>query len=169
LAVLVLAAGVTAERAIAQNPPGRGGGSRVENLDIASAKKMAAAVEAAAGAANEHVAICVMDANGEVVLLERMDHMADRIPLATAQGKARAVLLMGVSTGQMADAIRDHKPIPATLTAPPIAAGGGEITLMRGGLPIMKDGKMIGAIAVGGSSSESDEKYAQLGVEALKK
>ena len=164
----MLAVGAVSTPALAQNPPGRGGG-RVEYMDIASAKKMAAAVEAAAGAANEHVAICIMDANGELVLVERMDHMADRIPVATAQGKARAVLLMGVSTGQMADAIREHKPIPANLTAPPIAAGGGEITLMRGGLPIVKDGKMIGAIAVGGSSSESDEKYAQLGIDALKK
>jgi uncharacterized protein GlcG (DUF336 family) len=148
--------------------PGRGtGGGRKENLDLASAKKMAVAVETAAGAAGEHVAICIMDSNGEVVLTERMDHLNDRIPLATAQGKARAVLLLGVSTGQMADAMRDHKPIAATLTPPPIAAGGGEITLMRGGLPIMKEGKMIGAIAVGGSSSESDEKYAQMGIDAL--
>ena len=169
VAAVVLAVSFLTTPSIAQNAQGKGkeGPGRPQTMDLASALKMAAAVVAAASAANEHVAICVMDTNGDVVLAERMDMVSDRIPISTSQGKARAVLLLGMPTGQIADAIRDHKPVSATLTPSPVG-GGGEIILMRGGLPVMKDGKLIGAIGVGGSSSENDEKYAQMGIDALK-
>jgi len=173
IAALAIAAGLAITQSIAQNAPQGGGGrgdgpGRPKTMDLASAKKMVAAAEAAAAAANDHIAICVMDTNGDVVLAERMDTLPDSIPISTAQGKARAVLMFSMPTGQIADAMREKKPVSATLTAPPVGRGGGEITLMRGGLPIMKDGKMIGSIGVGGSSSENDEKFAQIGTDALK-
>jgi cytochrome c len=143
----------------------RGGVVRGQSMDLASAKKMVAAVEAVAEQKKQHVAICVMDTNGDIVVFERMNG-TDRIPLTTSQGKARTVLLFGISTGMIADAQRDKKPVTAVITAPPIGSGGGEMTLMRGGLPIMKDGKMIGSIGVGGSASEEDEKFAQIGIDA---
>jgi glc operon protein GlcG len=134
-------------------------------MDLTTAKKMVAAVEAAAAAKKQNIAVCVMDANGDVVSFERMNG-TDRIPLATSQGKARAVLMFGIPTGMIADAQRDKKPVTAAISALPIGGGGGEITLMRGGLPIMKDGKMIGSIGVGGSASEEDENFAQIGIDA---
>jgi glc operon protein GlcG len=135
-----------------------------QTMDLAMAKKMAAVAEAAAAAMSQHVAVCVMDTNGDVVLSERMDG-GTRVPVNAAQGKARAVLLFGVPTGQIADAIRDKKPLSVMPKALP--AGGGEITLLRGGLPVMKDGKLIGTIGVGGSTSENDEKFAQAGIDAM--
>jgi glc operon protein GlcG len=168
---LALAAGLTASQSIAQNAQQGaqgGGGNRPppgppHTMDLASAKKLVAAAEAAATALNDHVAICVMDTNGDVVLSERMDGLRDRVPLSTSQGKARAVLIFGIPTGQIADAQRDKKPITAMITTPT----SGDLTVMRGGLPIMKDGKMVGSIGVGGSATESDEKYAQAGIDAL--
>jgi glc operon protein GlcG len=167
----VLAAGLTASQSIAQNAQqgGQGGGGnrppagRPQTMDLVSAKKLVVAAEASAAASNDHVAICVMDTNGDVVLSERMDGLRDRTPLSTSQGKARAVLMFGIPTGQIADAQRDKKPVTAMITTP-IA---GDLTVMRGGLPILKDGKLIGSIGVGGSASESDEKYAQAGIDAL--
>lgn len=135
-----------------------------QTMDLTIARKLAVVAEAAAATLNQHVAVCVMDTNGDVVLLERMDG-GTRVPVNAAQGKARAVLLFGVPTGQISDAIREKKPLSTTPKALP--AGGGEITLLRGGLPIMKDGKMIGAIGVGGSTSENDEKFAQAGIDAV--
>ncbi len=41
--------------------------------------------------------------------------------------------------------------------------------IREGGLPIMKNGKMIGAIGVGGSATENDQDFAQAGVDALSK
>jgi len=150
-----------------QGQQGGGAGGQAapaQTMDLASAKTIAAGAEAAAAAANAHVAICVMDTNGDVVVLERMNQTG-RVILVAAQGKARAVLLFGVPTGQISDVMREKKPVTATISPLPLGSGG-EITLLRGGLPVMKDGKMIGAVGVGGSASETDEKFAQAGIDA---
>jgi glc operon protein GlcG len=135
-------------------------------MDLVTARKMAAVAEAAAAAMGQHVAVCVMDTNGDMVLSERMDG-GTRVPVNAAIGKARAVLLFGVSTGQISDAVRDKKPMPILPKGLP--AGGGDLTLLRGGLPVMKDGKLIGVIGVGGSTSENDEKFAQAGIDSVTK
>ena len=74
-----------------------------------------------------------------------------------------ATLIKGKSVAQ---AIADKKPISATVKNPPMGYGG-EVTLMRGGLPILKDGVLIGAIGAGGSASENDEKFVQAGIDAI--
>ncbi len=136
-----------------------------QTMSLQDAKKMVAAAEAAAQAQNEHVSVCLMDTNGEIVAYARMDK-TEYMQLGTSQGKARAVLIFGMPTGAIADAERAKKPVTAMVTSPPIGAMGGPVTLTRGGLPIVKDGKIIGAIGVGGSLTEQDEKYAQIGVKA---
>lgn len=176
ITILAVAGGLTATASIAQNAPQppptgqtpQGGGSTPQavvsqSIDLATAKKMVAAAEAAATAVGKNVAICVMDTNGDVVLAERMDS-TEHNPVITAQGKARAVLMFGISTGEIAQAMRDKKPISAPVRNLP-AGYGGEYTLSRGGLAIMRDGKMIGAIGVGGASD--DEKYSQAGLDAI--
>lgn len=111
-----------------------------------------------------HVVVSVVDTNGDIVLSERMDG-GTRVSVSASQGKARAALLFGVPTGQIADAIRDKKPLSTLPKALP--AGSGDLMLLRGGLPVMRDGKLIGTIGVGGSTSENDEKFAQAGIDAL--
>ena len=74
--------------------------------------------------------------------------------------------MFGIPTRDIAQAIADKKPVSASVKAPPIGYGG-EITVMRGGLPIIKDGVLIGSIAAGGSASENDEKFAQAGIDAI--
>ena len=135
-----------------------------QNIDVATAKKMVAASEAAAAAANARVAISVVDANGDLVFFERMDGAAPRA-VTSSQGKARAAVLFGLPTKDLQEAVVAGKPIAGTLTAP--AAGAWELTLVQGGLPIMKDGKVTAAIACGGSSSANDEKFAQAGIDAM--
>jgi len=59
------------------------------------------------------------------------------------------------------------KPLPVTLTTPP--AGAWEITIGQGGLPIIKDGKVIAAMGCGGSLPANDEKFCQAGISAMGK
>jgi glc operon protein GlcG len=125
---------------------------------------MAAAAELEAGKANARVGIAVVDANGDLVFSERLDGASAR-GVISAQGKARAALLFGQPTKQVQDAIAAGKPVQATVTPP--AAGAAEITINQGGLPILKDGKVIGGIGVGGSASSEDERFAQAGLNAL--
>jgi glc operon protein GlcG len=160
-----------AQGAPPQAPQGGGQGPGVNRnagppqlIDLATAKKMAAAAETAATAMNQHIAICIMDARGDMVFFERGD-VINAIPVASSQGKAHAVLLFGLPTKQVAAAIKNGTPVTAIPKAP--ATGASDLDIRQGGLPIMKDGKMIGAIGVGGSASESDEQFAQAGLDAL--
>jgi glc operon protein GlcG len=46
-------------------------------------------------------------------------------------------------------------------------ASGGRITTLKGGVPIVVDGQVIGAIGVGGGTGEQDAEVARAGVQAL--
>jgi len=147
---------------------GRGGGAPAnppQNIDLATAKKMVAAAEAAATAAGAKNGIAVVDANGDLVFFERMDGAAPRA-LTSAEGKARAAMLFGMPTKDVRDAANAGNPVSAKIIVP--AAGAWELTVQQGGLPIIKDGKVIGGIGSGGSSAANDEKFAQAGLDAVK-
>ena len=145
--------------------PGGGRGGAPAQLDFATAKKAVDATEAAAVAANVKVAIAVVDANGDLVYFRRMDGVAG-IPVTASQAKARAAILFGVSTKSLQDAVAAGTPVHATVT--PAAATGAPIMAVQGGLPILKAGKIVGAIGVGGSTSQNDEIFGQAGVDAVK-
>jgi len=140
--------------------------ARPVGVDAATAKKMVAAAEAAAVAANAQIAIAVVDGNGDLVYFERMDGASARA-VTSSQGKARAALLLGVPTKAAQDAMTAGKPLPVTLTSPP--AGAWEITVGQGGLPILKDGKVVAAMGCGGSLPANDEMFCQAGINAMGK
>jgi glc operon protein GlcG len=137
-----------------------------QTMDVATAKKMVAAAEAAALAANAVVSIAVVDSNGDLVCFERMDRAQPRA-VTSSQGKARAALLFGRPTKEVQEAIVAGKPLAVTITMP--AAGGSELTPAQGGLPIIKDGKVVGGIGVGGSLPANDEKFSQAGIDSIGK
>lgn len=147
----------TAPAAMPPRPP--------QTIDLATAKKMVAAAEAEAVSLNGHVAICVMDSNFDIVYVERMDTASPRA-VTSAMGHARAALVLGVSDIDAYNAMKAGKPIQVMLSAPP--QGNLELTIEPAGIPIMKDGKVIGAIGAGGIASLNDEKVAQAGIDALK-
>src|SRR6185436_13944109 len=140
--------------------------ARPVGVDAAMAKKMVAAAEAAAIAANAPIAIAVVDGNGDLVYFERMDGASARA-VTSSQGKARAALLLGVPTKAAQDSMNANKPISVTLTNPP--AGAWDITIGQGGLPILKDGKVVGAMGCGGSTPANDEQFCQAGINAMGK
>jgi len=175
---VVLAAAFATHAAIAQGgapaapPQGQGqgaGGGRgaqappVQGIDLATAKKMAAAAEASAIAQNAKVGIAIVDVNGDLVYFERLDGASAR-GVVTAQGKARAAILFGMSGRAAQQAAANGTPLTTKITAPP--AGAWEITIQQGGLPVMKDGKVVAAIGVGGANV--DEPVAQAGIDAVK-
>jgi glc operon protein GlcG len=43
----------------------------------------------------------------------------------------------------------------------------GKFTTLPGGHPLMKDGKVVGGIGIGGGKGDQDEAVAKAGVEAL--
>lgn len=171
LTALLLIVGVVSQTLPARGgpPQGQPGGAPArppQTIDLVTAKKAVAAAEAEAVSLNGHVAICVMDSNFDLVYLERMDTASPRA-VTSAMGHARAALLFGVSDIEAYNAMKAGKPVSVMLTPPP--QGNLEITIEPAGIPIVKDGKIIGAIGAGGIASLDDEKVAQAGVDAVTK
>jgi glc operon protein GlcG len=145
---------------------GRGGPAAVPPmLDYATARKAMAAAEAAATSASANVTIAIVDANGDLAMLNRLEGSRG-VAVTSAEGKARAAILFGMPTGQIQEAMAANQPVSARVTLPPL--GGFEITPVRGGVPIIRDGKVIGAVGVGGAAAAVDEQIAQAGVNAVK-
>jgi len=133
-------------------------------MDLASARKALDSAEAAAVAAGVRVAIAVVDANGDLVAFVRNDG-APSMAVTTSQGKARAAILFGVRTKLVQDAMLSGRALSVRVTAP--QGGAWELTPMQGGVPILRAGRLIGAVGVGGSPPPMDERIAQAGVDAV--
>jgi glc operon protein GlcG len=145
-------------------PPGVASANAPQQLDQATARRIAEAAQAAAVAAGASVAIAVVDANTDLVHFIRMDGVASRA-VEASQGKARATLLFGVPTRAIGESIAAGQPISVRVT--PTGTQGIPIWTVQGGLPIRRGETTIGAIGVGGSTSAQDEQFAQAGIDAV--
>ncbi len=128
-------------------------------VSVDDARKAAAAALAEARKNNWKMAVAVVDPNGDLVYYEKMDN--------TQLGSA------DVSIAKARSAARYKRPTKAFQDA--VAAGGAGLRILglqgavplEGGIPIVVDGKIIGAIGVSGDSSDHDGICAQAGVNLL--
>ena len=129
-------------------------------ITLAQARKVAEAAEAEAQKNKWGVVIAVVDPGGNLVLLHRLDD-TQIASIQIAQKKAWT-----------ANGMRR----PTKVFEDQVAAGGAGIRVLgidqiipvEGGLPIIVDGKIIGAIGVSGVTSQQDGQVARAGAEALK-
>ncbi|MGA7763232.1 MAG: heme-binding protein [Candidatus Binataceae bacterium] len=128
-----------------------------KTLSLDAAKKMAAAAEAEASKNKWTMAIAVLDDGGHLIYLERMDGTQIG-SIEVAQGKARTAVHFRRPSKDFEDAIAANHLFVMTL---------GDITAVRGGLPVMLDGKTVGAIGVSGGDPGQDEQCAEAGLAAL--
>ena len=147
---------LTALPARAQTPPPPYG----PPIGIEGARKVMTAAEDEAAKNNWPVVIAIIDVGGHIVMLHRRDD-AQLSAIEIAQGKARSALMFKRPSKVLDDAI----------------AGGGaglrflalkDIVPLEGGLPIVFQGKIIGAIGVSGVLSSQDAQIAQAGIDAIK-
>jgi glc operon protein GlcG len=126
------------------------------DVNIGTAKKIAAAVLSECQKNSWNVAVAVVDNHGYLVYFERMDN-TQYASLDIAVGKARAAATYRRPTRAFADVI--NKGGPATATLPGVFAS-------PGGLPIMVDGKVTGGVGVSGVTGDQDEQCAKAGLGA---
>jgi len=131
------------------------GTSKVITLE--AAKKMVAAGEAEAMKNGWNVAITVVDASGGLILFHKLDETQPG-SIQVSQGKARTSALFKRPTKAMEEMIAGGK------TAFLAVEG---IVPIQGGLPVVADGKVIGAIGVSGVTSAQDEQIAAAALAAL--
>jgi uncharacterized protein GlcG (DUF336 family) len=128
-------------------------------IPLESAKRVAAPALAEARRNNWSMAVAIVDGSGELVYFERIDGTQAASPTVAIE-KARS-------------AARFKRPTKALQDA--LAAGGEGLRILRldsavpieGGLPLLMDGKIVGAIGVSGGTSQQDGQCAQAGANVL--
>ncbi|HEY3099313.1 MAG TPA: heme-binding protein [Methylomirabilota bacterium] len=128
-------------------------------ISLEQAKKIVAGAEAEAKKNNWPVVIVVLDSGGQLVMLQRLDN-AQWGSVDIAREKARSAVALRRPTKALQDLI---------------AQGGANLRLLtlgysvlEGGIPIVMDGKIVGAVGVSGVTSQQDAQIAQAGIDALK-
>lgn len=131
-------------------------------LELADARRLAAAALAEADRRGAAVTVAVVDAGGQPLLLERCDG-ASPASADVALAKARMAALNGKSTADLEATINGPRPALLQLSGLlglPAAA-------MAGGLPLQHEGRCVGAIGISGMTPEVDVAIALAGVMAL--
>ncbi len=113
------------------------------------------AAEAEAHANNWTLTIVVADAEGIPVLLRRMNGASSR-SYEIAMGKARTVVATGMTSGEYG----------TKLAAGEIKAIENGITF-AGGVPVMHNGVLIGAVTASGARGIEDEQVSKAGAAAI--
>ncbi|WP_428097132.1 GlcG/HbpS family heme-binding protein [Candidatus Rariloculus sp.] len=129
------------------------------SITLAQAKQVADTALAPARENGWTMVIAIVDPGGYLVYLEKMDETQVG-SVAIADTKARSAAIFKRSTKMFQDRL---------------ASGGAGLLVLRlqdaipveGGLPIIVDGKLIGALGVSGGSSAEDEVCAEAGASAL--
>jgi uncharacterized protein GlcG (DUF336 family) len=130
------------------------------NITLELAKKVIAAGEAEARKNGWPMAIAIMDTAGQLVAFQKMDD-TQTASVDIAQDKGRSAAIYRRPTKVMEDAV---------------AAGGAGVRFLNlrgasaveGGVPLVLNGKIIGAVGVSGGTSPQDGVVAKAGAEALK-
>jgi glc operon protein GlcG len=143
----------TSVRAQLPNPYGA-------SINLDQAKKIAALSVAEAAKNNWKMAIAVVDVAGDLVYFEKMDG-TQVASVNIAQDKARSAVRFKRPTKAMQDVL---------------AQGGAGVRFLalqgaipvEGGLPIVMDGKIVGAIGASGGSSDQDGLTAKAGADSVK-
>jgi len=154
VAVVVLGAAAAGAQ---QPPPPPAYGTPIT---LEQARKVLAGAEAEARKNNWNVVIAIVDTGGNLVILERMDNTQFGSN-EVARQKAWSAVAYRRSTKVFEDGL---------------AGGGAGMRLLRlegavpleGGLPILVDGKIVGAVGVSGVTGQQDGQIAKAGVDALK-
>ncbi|MDP2981920.1 MAG: heme-binding protein [Candidatus Latescibacter sp.] len=128
-------------------------------VTLEMAKKVMAAAEAEAKKNNWTVVIAIVDTHGLLVMLQRLDNTQTG-SVKVAIEKARTAAMFKRPSKVFEDAVAGGR---LTLLGVPGA------TPIEGGLPLMQDGKIIGAIGVSGMSSQQDGQVAKAGADVVGK
>jgi len=127
-------------------------------LTLEDARAIAAAAEAEATANNWAVTLAVVDDGGHLLWLQRLDGAAP-ISAEIAPAKARTAALGRRESKVYEDMINQGR---VSFLSAPVLHG-----MLEGGVPIVVEGQVVGAVGVSGVKSTEDAQIARAGIAAL--
>ncbi|MFK8847881.1 heme-binding protein [Streptomyces sp. Ac-502] len=132
----------------------------VRPLTTRDADALVQAARAAAADLGVKGSVSVLDAGGHLLGFRR-DDTAVLISGETSTRKAYTALQLDAPTAGLVDAVRPDglfHTLPTALDRP--------LLFIAGGVPVHRDGRLIGAIGVGGGAPEQDDRIARTAIEA---
>lgn len=127
-------------------------------LELADIQTIANAAQAEAIKNKWPVTIAIVDDGGHLLWLQRLDGAAP-ISAHLAPAKAQTAALGRRETKIYEDIINNGR---VSFLSAPVIQG-----MLEGGVPIVKDGMVIGAVGVSGVKSSEDAQIAKAGISAL--
>jgi glc operon protein GlcG len=128
-------------------------------LSLAAARTIIAGAEAEAMSRGLGVVIVVVDDAGTVIQLSRMD-AAQVASVNVGIGKARTAAIYRRPSRVFEEQIKSGRVAALALA---------DATPLQGGVPILIDGKVVGAVGVSGDSPQADEEIAMAGARAIER
>jgi glc operon protein GlcG len=126
-------------------------------LTLAAAERVADAAMAEAKKRNATVVIAVVDDGGYPMVIKRLDD-TQVASVDVGIGKARTAAIFRRPSKVFEDQVKNGR--VAALALP-------GVTPLQGGLPLIHDGRVVGAIGVSGNTPQEDEDIASAGAMAL--
>ncbi len=108
------------------------------------------------------IGVAVLDPGGHLVAFQRQDE-ASILRFEIAFGKAYSALAVGVGSRAVARMAVERPHLALGLSG----VSGGKIVPLPGGVLILRNGEIIGAVGVTGDTSDNDELCAVCGVEGI--
>ena len=132
-----------------------------ESLDLADARRIIAAATKKAESIGQPMNIAVVCAGGHLLAFERMaDAWLGSVDIAIK--KAFTARAFNIETKALADLSQSGDQFFGIHVS-----NDGKIMIFAGGVPIKKDGKVIGAVGVSGGMGKQDQAVAEAGAEAF--
>jgi uncharacterized protein GlcG (DUF336 family) len=135
--------------------------SQAAGLTLAAARRALSAVEREARAMKVAMSAAVVDAGDQLVAFARMDG-ADLVGVRLAQDKAYTALVNRMPTAELAPIVQ-----PGTEFYGYDSLSGGRMIVFAGGMPLERDGVLVGAVGVSGGTAEEDQRAVEAAVAAF--
>ena len=130
-------------------------------IKLADARRMIAAAEKKAEEIKQPMNIAIVDEGGNLIAFERMEN-AWLGSIDIAQKKAWTSRAFDITTKDLGANSQSGDQFFGIH-----ASNNGKVMIFAGGIPLQKDGKVVGAIGVSGGSGEQDHAVAEAGAAAL--
>ena len=135
-------------------------GTVLETITLEEAQQIIDAAAKKAAEIGQPMDIAVVDAGGNLKAQVRMDG-ANIGSITIAINKAYTSIAFQCETGDLQEVTRPHGPIYGLNDA-----HGGRLVVFPGGIPLVRDGSIVGAIGVSTGTVEQDQEVASAGAAA---
>jgi uncharacterized protein GlcG (DUF336 family) len=132
----------------------------MNGLTLAEAQKALTAALEKADEIGQPMNIAVVDAGGHLLAFARQDG-AIRASIDIAQRKARTSILMNLPTSALAPLVQPGQELYG------LEQLSGGMVAFGGGLPVYRDGELVGAVGVSAGTVDQDTTVATAAVTAL--